>query len=90
MTWRSRLYQLVHHGLSRSFFSYDCWYRLFLLNHRRLDAIHSLTDLFSDFATWLVLTLAKKPADADHPYMDVFPLDPVAMVTAVMRSQDPY
>ncbi|KAK8803386.1 hypothetical protein WA158_001080 [Blastocystis sp. Blastoise] len=32
------------------------------------DALHSLTDLVSDFATWLVLTLARKPADEGHPY----------------------
>ncbi len=54
------------------------------------DAIHSLTDVLNNIVIWLVMRVAKKPADADHPYghrkfetMAVFGLASLLVVLAV-------
>ncbi len=54
------------------------------------DAIHSLTDVLNNVVIWLVMRVAKKPADADHPYghrkfetMAVFGLASLLVVLAV-------
>ncbi len=54
------------------------------------DAIHSLTDVLNNVVIWLVMRVARKPADADHPYghrkfetMAVFGLASLLVVLAV-------
>jgi cation diffusion facilitator family transporter len=54
------------------------------------DAIHSLTDVLNNVVIWLVMRVAGKPADKDHPYghrkfetMAVFALASLLVVLAV-------
>ena len=54
------------------------------------DAIHSLTDVLNNIVIWLVMRVAGKPADKDHPYghrkfetMAVFALASILVVLAV-------
>ncbi|WP_223789397.1 cation diffusion facilitator family transporter [Marinicella meishanensis] len=54
------------------------------------DAIHSLTDVLNNVVIWLVMRVAGKPADKDHPYghrkfetMAVFGLASLLVVLAV-------
>ncbi len=54
------------------------------------DAVHSLTDVMNNIVIWLVMRVAKKPADDDHPYghrkfetMAVFALASLLVVLAV-------
>ncbi len=54
------------------------------------DAVHSLTDVLNNVVIWLVMRVAQKPADADHPYghrkfetMAVFGLASLLVVLAV-------
>ncbi|VAW44156.1 Cobalt-zinc-cadmium resistance protein [hydrothermal vent metagenome] len=54
------------------------------------DAIHSLTDVLNNVVIWLVMRVAGKPADEDHPYghrkfetMGVFALASLLVVLAV-------
>lgn len=54
------------------------------------DAVHSLTDVMNNVVIWLVMRVAKKPADVDHPYghrkfetMAVFALASLLVVMAV-------
>jgi cation diffusion facilitator family transporter len=54
------------------------------------DAIHSLTDVLNNVVIWLVMRVASKPADKDHPYghrkfetMGVFALASLLVVLAV-------
>ncbi len=54
------------------------------------DAIHSLTDVLNNIVIWLVMRVARKPADAGHPYghrkfetMAVFGLASLLVVLAV-------
>lgn len=54
------------------------------------DAIHSLTDVLNNVVIWLVMRVAGKPADEDHPYghrkfetMAVFALASLLVVLAV-------
>lgn len=54
------------------------------------DAIHSLTDVLNNVVIWLVMRVAGKPADDDHPYghrkfetMAVFGLASLLVVLAV-------
>ncbi|MCB1582117.1 MAG: cation transporter [Xanthomonadales bacterium] len=54
------------------------------------DAIHSLTDVLNNIVIWMVMRVAGKPADKDHPYghrkfetMAVFALASILVVLAV-------
>ena len=54
------------------------------------DAIHSLTDVLNNVVIWIVMRVAGKPADEDHPYghrkfetMGVFALASLLVVLAV-------
>ncbi|WP_211337043.1 cation diffusion facilitator family transporter [Marinicella litoralis] len=54
------------------------------------DAIHSLTDVLNNVVIWMVMRVAVKPADDDHPYghrkfetMGVFALASLLVVLAV-------
>ena len=54
------------------------------------DAVHSLTDVMNNVVIWMVMRVAKKPADMDHPYghrkfetMAVFALASLLVVLAV-------
>ncbi|WP_154223768.1 cation diffusion facilitator family transporter [Marinicella rhabdoformis] len=54
------------------------------------DAVHSLTDVMNNVVIWLVMRVARKPADIDHPYghrkfetMAVFALASLLVVLAV-------
>lgn len=54
------------------------------------DAIHSLTDVLNNVVIWMVMRVASKPADNDHPYghrkfetMGVFALASLLVVLAV-------
>jgi len=54
------------------------------------DAIHSLTDVLNNVVIWMVMRVASKPADDDHPYghrkfetMGVFALAALLVVLAV-------